>query len=216
MKENEQNLVCYTIGHSSHKVAEFIGLLKQHDIKYVVDVRSSPYSQHAPQFNRELLKTALEASCIRYIYMGDVLGARYTNPELFFDERNIVDFQKVGQLPSFKKGITRVIDGLQKGHKLSLMCAEKDPLDCHRFVLVSHALTKSGVRVLHIRENGELQSTEDLEKRLLSKCKINYQQPTLFEVLKTEIQATEEAYVRRNLDIGYRTEDGKTAQERVS
>lgn len=210
MKKNEQNLICYTIGHSSHKAAEFISLLKQHDIKYVVDVRSSPYSQHAPQFNRELLKISLEDSGIGYIYMGDALGARYTNPELFFNKRNIVDFQKVDQLPSFKKGIARVINGLEKGHKLSLMCAEKDPFDCHRFVLVSHALTKSGIRVLHIRENGELQSTEDLEKRLLSKYKINYQQPTFFEALRTEMQATEEAYVRRNLDIGYGTEDGKT------
>lgn len=203
MEKKQENLICYTIGHSVHSTNEFIELLKQHNIKYIVDVRSTPYSQYTPQFNRELLKDTLANSEIGYIYMGDVLGARYNNPDLFFKHQNTVNFQEVSKLPSFKKGIERVIDGLRKGYILALMCAEKDPFDCHRFVLVSRELTKSGICVLHIMENGELQSTKNLEKRLLSKYKIDYQQSTLFEKLKTEDEAIEEAYVRRNLDIGY-------------
>jgi uncharacterized protein (DUF488 family) len=185
MEKKQENLICYTIGHSVHNTNEFIELLKKHNIKYIVDVRSTPYSQYTPQFNRESLKTYLENSKIGYIYMGDVLGARYNNPELFFNNQTIVNFQKVSKLPSFKKGIERVIDGIQKGYVLALMCAEKDPFDCHRFILVSHELTKSGVCVLHIMENGELQNTETLEKRLLSKYKIDYQQSTLFEKFKS-------------------------------
>lgn len=207
------NLTCYTIGHSAHNTEDFISLLKKHDIRYVVDVRSSPYSKHVPQFNRELLKKDLEISGLGYIYLGEFLGARYTDHALFFDGKEMVDFEKVSKTPGFKQGINRVVEGLKKGYKLALMCAEKDPFDCHRFVLVSHHLSKEGVQIQHIREDGRLESNDDLETRLLHKYKINYQQVTLFDEALTREQAIEKAYIERNKDIGYEVVENSAMRE---
>ena len=200
----KEKLACYTVGHSSHKTEDFINLLKDHDIRCIADVRSSPYSKYAPQFNRELLKKDLENSAIEYIYMGNCLGARYTDPSLFFDDKQMVDFEKVSKTVVFRQGVNQVIEKLNNGFKLALMCAEKDPFDCHRFMLVSHFLSKKGIQMQHIREDGHLESNDDLEQRLLNKYKINNQQAALFEETKTKKQAIEKAYIARNKDIGYK------------
>ena len=166
-----------------------------------------------PQFNRELLKNDLEESGIEYIYLGNHLGARQTDPYLFFYDKQIVDFEKFSKTPVFKQGLNRLFEMLTKGFKLALMCAEKDPFDCHRFVLVSHNLSKAGVQVEHILEDGRLESNDALEMRLLHKYKMNYQQVTLFEKAMTKEQAIEKAYIERNKDIGYETKEDSVMRE---
>ena len=163
---------CYTIGHSNHTIEKFIKLLKQNSIDCLIDVRSSPYSRHVPQYNKENLERDLKSHEIRYIFMGQELGARHTATDLLFPEGG-VDFSKVRDTQSFKQGILRVIDGIGKGFKIALMCAEKDPMDCHRFALVSYALRESGISVWHILEDGTAISNEDLEVLLLKKQRKN-------------------------------------------
>lgn len=197
----ESHYICYTIGHSTHSVADFTMLLRTHDIQYVIDVRSCPYSKHVPQFNRETLKKDLEHAGLKYVYMGDTLSAQQNDASLFFDNMAMVDFEKVSRTPVFQQGIRRVIEGLKKGYKIALMCAEKDPFNCHRFVLVSHCLSKEGVQVRHIREDGRLESNEALETRLLQKYMKQYRQATLFGESLTKEQAIEKSYVERNKDF---------------
>jgi uncharacterized protein (DUF488 family) len=202
MNSTEQ-LSCFTIGHSNHDKEHFIGLLRQHGITCVADVRSSPYSRHNPQFNREAIKASLQSSGIGYVFLGDQLGARQTAPELLYPGSRMVCFEKVRATEAFQAGIARVITGLREGCQLALMCAEKDPFDCHRFVLVSYGLSKKGIKVRHILANGDIISNEALEEQLLASHKLHFHQPSLFEKPKTRAEALEECYDRRNRDIGY-------------
>ena len=203
MDGSEIQSVCHTIGHSNHEPEHFIRLLQQHGITCVVDVRSAPYSRHNPQFNRDTIKTTLQSTGIAYVFLGDRLGARQTAPEFLYPDGRMVDFNKVRAYDAFQTGIARIIKGLHEGYSLALMCAEKDPFDCHRFVLVSYALSKKGIQVRHILADGETILNEDLEERLLATYKINFQQASLFEKPKARADALEECYDRRNRDIGY-------------
>lgn len=201
MKKNN-SLFCFTIGHSDHTTEYFIELLKKQNINCLVDIRSSPYSQHTPQFNRELLTGALKKEDILYFYMGNTLGGRYTNPELLFPDGK-VDYDKVKQTKNFVRGIEKVIEEIKKGNRLALMCSEKEPFDCHRFVLVACELEKRGIVVKHIMENGSLVLNTELEKKLLSKYKENYQQFDFFTQTKTRDEVLGEARRKRNIDIAF-------------
>ena len=139
----------YTIGHSTHPVDLFLGILKNSKINVVVDVRSIPYSQFADQYNKDNLNSILKKNSIYYIPMGTLLGARHKNRSLLFDDGK-VNFDKVTKTKNFIDGINRIDDGLQKGYNIALMCSEKNPLECHRFSLISHFLHEHGYDVEHI------------------------------------------------------------------
>lgn len=207
MKKHD-TLFCFTIGHSDHTTEQFVSLLKKQSLNCLVDIRSSPYSQHTPQFNRESLMGELKKENILYVYMGNTLGGRYTNPELLFPDGK-VDYDKVKQTKNFIRGIEKVIEGIKKGYKIALMCSEKEPFDCHRFILVSCELERRGVTVKHILGNGNVILNTELEKKLLSKYKVDYQQHCFFIETKTRDQALEEARKKRNIDIAFSATEHK-------
>lgn len=172
---DQKDLHCYTIGHSNHPIEDFIQTLKKFQIKCIIDVRTVPVSTYMPHFNRENLETWLEREGIEYKYLGNMIGGRYTDPTLL-DSRGSVDYEKVEQRSIFQAGIDQVCQIIDAGKTAALMCSEKDPLDCHRFVLVSKALTKKRVFIDHIvfegttgtdgKLIGTLVSNSDLEKKL--------------------------------------------------
>jgi uncharacterized protein (DUF488 family) len=156
----------YTIGSSTHTAEEFISLLKKYKINAVADVRSVPYSQHTPQYNREVLINILKGKSIYYLDFSKEFGARRKENDAYSNNR--VDFKKVIELPDFIKGIERIDTGILRGYNIALLCTEKNPLDCHRFSLVSKALiSKLDVNVDHILFDGEILSQCDLEKKML-------------------------------------------------
>ncbi len=199
------NLECFTIGHSNHEAGHFVDLLKSHKINCLVDVRSSPYSKFTPQFNKENLDTELKKEKVLYVYLGNKLGGRYLDPELLYPG-GVVNYNKVMQQEEFCAGINNVIGNIKKGLKIALMCAEKNPLDCHRFLLVARALSNKGVRVKHILENGEVVLNEDLEKQLLQKYKRGFDQLSFFQENLSREKTLEEAYQRRNQEVGFAAE----------
>jgi len=209
----DNNLKCFTVGHSNHQFDKFIELLKKNNIDVLVDVRSSPYSQYVPQFNKELLEKDLKNNGVRYVFLGEGLGARHTNPDLCFEDKGVPDFRLVRNMDVFKRDLMELINLIKQGHNVSIMCSEKDPFDCHRFVLVSYALSKEGVTVKHILDDGSLISNNQVEDRLIGKYKINYQQGDLFSKQLTREDAVEEGYVLRNKDIGYAKEAPKSIEE---
>lgn len=139
----------YTIGHSTHPVDLFLSILRNSRIDVVVDVRSVPYSQFAVQYNKDNLKSFLKKNDIYYIPMGNLLGARYEDKSLLFDDGK-VSFERVTKTKNFQSGIDRIDDGIKKGYNIILMCSEKNPLECHRFSLISHFLHEHGYDVEHI------------------------------------------------------------------
>jgi len=153
----------FTIGHSNLEFRTFVALLKQHGVQAVADVRSSPYSQYNPQFNREPLRRTLREQGIAYVFLGEELGARRSERECYVEGR--ADYALIAGTPAFVRGVDRIMQGAAK-MRVAMMCAEKDPLECHRCILVSPRLRERGIEVRHILNDGTLESQEQAENRL--------------------------------------------------
>lgn len=194
----------YTIGHSTHKVEAFVQLLNKYNINCICDVRSVPYSRFAEQFNRENFKANLEKYNIRYLYFGKEFGARREEKDVLTD--GIVDFEKVAKGKEFLDGIDRIKNGISRGYNIALMCTEKNPLECHRTILVSRNLNDIGIIVEHILPDGTSKSHKQIEQELIDKYFDNIDQISIFES-KRPIDYLVEAYKKANIEIGYRKED---------
>lgn len=158
-----QNAI-FTIGHSTQIVERFIALLRQHEITAIGDVRSTPYSRMNPQFNREALKKVLAENGIAYVFMGKELGARSPDPSCYLNGK--VQYGRLAQSPLFASGLERVRKGAKK-YRIALMCAEKEPLECHRTILVSRHLATDKTDVLHIQADGKIENHRDAMTRLV-------------------------------------------------
>jgi uncharacterized protein (DUF488 family) len=153
-----------TIGHSTLPYERFLSLLRGARVDAVADVRSAPYSRQFPQFSRDELSDELRSDGISYVFLGKELGGRPSERKFYCE--GVADYEKMAQAPEFSKGLDRVIEGAKK-YRIALMCSERDPLDCHRCLLVGRALVRRGVRVSHIVGDGSIVSHDQIEERLL-------------------------------------------------
>ena len=192
----------YTIGHSNHPIERFLALLQPHGITAVADVRSTPYSRFNPQFRREKLHAALVSVGIQYVFLGQELGARSQDPACY-DPDGRVSYTRLAKTELFRKGIARLRTGMAD-HRISLMCAEREPLECHRTILVARELVREGVPVTHILGDGSLESHEHALQRLAASLKLTA--TDLFsdsaELIEQayDLQAARIAYVRKHAD----------------
>jgi uncharacterized protein (DUF488 family) len=161
----QRPLVVFTIGHSTHSLEAFVALLKQHGVSALADVRSAPFSRFNPQFNKDSLAQDLKPHGIKYVFLGRELGARSEDRSCY--ENGRVQYGRLARTELFKRGLERVISGSEE-HRIALMCAEKEPLECHRTLLVARTLDEQGVDVLHILGDGRLESHRDAMTRLLA------------------------------------------------
>jgi uncharacterized protein (DUF488 family) len=153
-------LTVFTVGHSNHPLAKLVDLLRQHRIELLVDVRSSPTARYATHFNRNDIERALHAEGIEYRFLGNLMGGKPKRAE-FYDDRGFVLYDRLAESPEFQQGIDQV---LEAGHsrRLALLCSEEDPTQCHRRLLIGRVLRKCGAALVHIREDGRLQTEEEL------------------------------------------------------
>ena len=161
----------FTVGHSNHPPETFMGLLKRHDVHEVVDVRSSPYSRYTAHFNREVLEDLLGGANIGYEWLGGILGGRPADMSCY-DAHGQVLYDQVAQRDWFDDGIRTVVRHADE-RRIALMCAEKDPLDCHRTLLVAKALADQDIDVQHILDAGSLESHDEAMDRLLGIFKLS-------------------------------------------
>lgn len=194
----------YTIGHSTHPVETFLGLLRMHGITAVCDVRSTPYSRMNPQFNREALRRVLHERKINYVFLGKELGARSDDPACYRDGK--VQYETLSKTPLFVSGLERVIKGSKK-FRVALMCAEKDPLDCHRTILVARHLAEQGVTVSHILEEGSIESHDQAVSRLMQILNISGD-----DLFRSPEDSIREAYRIRGKTIAYEENIDQTPQ----
>lgn len=195
----------YSVGHSNQSQEEFLELLKRHDINCIVDVRSVPASKYTPQFNMEPLKWFLRANDIHYLHFGKEFGARRTD---CLDAEGQVNFEKAVETPGFKRGVERLMNGLQKGFRILLMCSEANPLECHRFSLVSRYFYDNGLDVQHILNDGELALHASLEKEMIDEY-LHSKKHRLAEIDQlfgsyTKEDQRRDAYRLKNKEIGYK------------
>jgi uncharacterized protein (DUF488 family) len=99
--------------------------------------------------------------------MGNLLGGKIKEPEFY--NKNKLDGKKLINSNFLKEGINRVIKGIEKGYRISIMCSEKDPKECHRFCLISKVLVDKNIEVRHIFEDGNYIEHKDLEEKLFKK-----------------------------------------------
>ncbi len=184
-----------TIGHSNHSREVFVRLLKAHGVTAVADVRSAPWSRLHPQFNREELAEALKDAGIGYSFLGGELGGRPSDRSCYVNGQ--VQYARVAQTMEFRRGIERVLTGA-KSFRVALLCAEREPLDCHRGLLVSPAIEKAGLSVVHIHADGSTEKHRDAMSRLLAR--FGFTEGDLF---RSREELVEEACVRQQERVAY-------------
>ena len=194
-------LELFTIGHSVHSLEHFIELLKTHGVTALCDVRSSPYSRFTPQFNRESLKEELVRRRIAYLYLGAELGPRSSDPACY--ENGKVQYNRLAAREIFQQGLGRLRKGMAT-HRIALMCAEKDPLTCHRTILICRNLRGGDITIRHILEDGTLEDNRVTEKRLMKLLKID---PA--DLFSTEEEQIQRAYDIQGANIAYTLEEGQ-------
>jgi len=185
----------FTIGHSNHEAGRFVELLRQHRIEAVADVRSSPYSRHVPHFSSDALKRFLSEAGVSYVFLGKELGARPAGPGLVVDGR--MSYERMAARPEFLLGIERVLQGAAK-YRLALLCAEKDPTECHRMILVCRQLKGRVSGITHILADGAVESNLEAERRLYAALGLAR------DLFRQEDEVIEQAYERREAEIAFR------------
>ncbi len=159
----------YTVGYSTHEWPAFVALLRGAGITALADVRSNPQAR-LPQYRQENLAPGLRAEGIAYVWLGKELGARRDERECYVNGQ--VDYELVATLPNFRAGLARLEKGVVD-HTVTLMCAEREPLDCHRGVLIARVLKAGGWRVRHLRADGSIEEHDETERRMVQRVGID-------------------------------------------
>lgn len=188
----------FTVGHSNRSIEEFIELLRFSDVSAVADVRSHPYSHRLPHFNRESISERLHDAGIAYVFLGEELGARRSESGCYVDGR--AEYDLIEQTPLFQSGLDRVRQGAER-YRVALMCAEMDPVTCHRSVLIAKAL-RSEFEIRHIVSRDEIESHDEAERRLLRIWRLDHR-----DLFQNEAELLDDAYRRQAAEIAYVAKD---------
>lgn len=182
----------FTVGHSDLELETFLGILSQAGVDAIADVRSSPYSGRAPWFSKVALKPVLSERGVRYVFLGKELGGRPQSSSLY--TAGVANYSAVSSTPEFLAGIERVLKGAEI-HRIALMCSERDPLQCHRFLLVAKHLAKIGVELRHLSLKG-VETQKEAEARLLRELRFD-------DLLGGDSSQLEQAYNKRSSSAAY-------------
>src|SRR5580698_6132917 len=186
----------FSVGHSNIPADRFVALLHAAGVNAVADVRSTPYSRVFPWFSRKPLEQRLATAGIAYLPYGETLGGRPRAQNLYRD--GVADYEAMAESAEFQDGLGRLQSDADK-HRVCLMCAEREPLDCHRCLLVARALTERGLTVGHILHDGAIESHVATEQRLLDWA------ATEDDLFTTgQMQRIAAAYQRRARAVAYR------------
>jgi uncharacterized protein (DUF488 family) len=192
--------VLFTIGYSTDPFDAFCARLEANGVDAVCDVRSSPYSRFAPDYSRERLKSLLAARGIRYVFLGDELGARPRDPTCY--EKGVAHHHLIAASPSFALGLDRLERGVAD-FKPALMCAERDPIDCHRAILVARHFAKRSpdTEIRHVLIDGGIETHAAFERRLAEKHR----------VAPTALFGTSDPAARQDVEAAYDAQSRRIA-----
>jgi uncharacterized protein (DUF488 family) len=198
--------VIYTIGYTAFKIEEFVDVLNENRISCVIDVRSSPISIHYPEYNKRIIQGTLKKHNIEYRNYAFEFGARQTDTQ-FYSTNGYLDFNKYVCSQSFNEGYKKILAGIDKNYIFALMCAEKDPINCHRAIMIGHEFNKRGFIVKNILYNKNIETQEEIDMRLLDIYFPDRDQLTLFGSNENENELIDCSYKKRNAEIGYKLKD---------
>src|SRR5262249_7885318 len=156
----------FSIGHSNIPAERFLALLQRAGVNAVADVRCIPHSRFCPWFSQKPLAAALSAAGIGYSPMGAALGGRPRSDKLY--REGVADYEAMAIEPEYVAGLDRLLEvATQSG--VCLLCAEREPLDCHRCLLVARSLAQRGVAVGHILHDGSVETHAETERRVFGR-----------------------------------------------
>ena len=201
----------FSVGHSNHATGDLLRLLRAAGATAVADVRSRPYSARYPHFNQPELRAALSDRDITYAFFGDFLGGRPGQLSLY-DTDGRLDYERVRKTAEFQRGLHRLIEASEE-YRIAMLCAEEDPLDCHRGLMIAPALVERGIAALHLRGNGEIETQEQMENRLCAETGVGVGildglfAPTLSEVERRDLVADAYRTMARRKSYRLRSDD---------
>ena len=201
VEDNMKDKGIFSIGHSAHPIERFIDLLEKHHIDVVADVRSSPFSRFNPQFNKGNLAGALQDADIKYVFFGNELGARVDDPSCYVEGQ--VQYDRLAARNGFKKAVSKLVKD-STDYRIALMCVEKEPLDCHRTILVSQAMFEGErkIEVSHIHADGTLESHSAALDRLMDMTGLSGQ-----DFFTDDSEQLQEALAKQESKIAYKKKD---------
>ena len=163
---SRSGLPLFTIGHSNHPFERFLGLLRRHAVEAVADVRSRPYSRFVPHFSKDRLQRLLTENGIGYHYLGAELGGKPLAGEA---SASAIEYRSRVEQPEFQHGIEGLL-AVAREHRITMMCRERDPLECHRLHLICRYLGPMALDIRHILPSGELDTQAATEERLVERA----------------------------------------------
>ena len=197
--------IVYTIGYAAFDINKFIDILNQYKISCLIDVRSKPLaSEYHRIYSKPYLEPLLKDKNIYYRNYAKEFGAKQTSLS-FYNEKNYLDFAKFTKSDIFNAGVQKLLKILNMGYNTVLMCAEKDPINCHRNIMVAKALRDKGFVIKHIMPDETIQTQNDIDTRLVQMYFNNVCQLSFFEN-NIDSDLIEKAYTMRNAEIGYSLE----------
>lgn len=199
----------YTIGYTGFSLDEFVQELKSKGINVVIDVRSSPYSERYADYNRDNLESVLVANKIYYRNYIKEFGARQDDRS-FYSKEGHLDFEVFAKSEQFLSGVEKIKNSVAKGFNVVFLCAEKEPVQCHRTILVARAFHELGYNVVHLKPNNVAINHSEIETQLLNMYFPRRYQIDMFSTnVKTDEEYLIDAYRMQNKKIGYKIEEGE-------
>jgi hypothetical protein len=200
-----------SIGHSNIPAERFVALLRANGVNAIADVRSVSVSRFCPWFSARNLAPLLAREGMNYLPYGEALGGRPRARSLYCD--GVADYEAMARQPDFVSAIERLVADTAQSRAtgcLCLMCAEREPLDCHRCLLVARALASRGLTIGHILHDGAIEPHGATERRLLE---LNREGSDLFvtgDLFATRLsERLAAAYRHRAQAVAYRVKGAK-------
>ena len=199
--------IVYTIGYTSFDINKFIEILKKYHINCLIDVRSNPKSSYYKEYDDINLSYSLKKNNILYRNYNVEFGARQNNKK-YYNPKGFLDFKVFSKSEQFKEGIFKIRKAQELGYTVCLMCAEKDPINCHRTILIARNLDINGFNVRHILYTEDTCTQSNIDERLLDKYFPNRNQISIFaENNLSKEEMIEKSYELKNEEIGFKLED---------
>lgn len=200
------NGIVYSIGYSGFPIKEFIQTLRNYHVSVIVDVRSLPFSNYFTDYNKETLAYTLKQNGMLYRHYDREFGARQEN-QSYYAAEGYLDFSRFSHSDSFLQGVEKLCAGMKLGYTFALMCAEKNPISCHRAILVSRAFAQRGYTIIHLLPHGKILTQEEINTQLLDLYFPERAQLTMFGESTNETELLNRAYEKQNAVIGYHIEE---------
>ena len=192
----------FTIGYAGFEIDHFIKVIKEYQINSLIDVRSSPFSKYYSEYNKPLLQKTLQERGIIYRNYNREFGAR--QDDKMYYPNGYLDFSMFTRSMMFIEGMQKIIKAIPLGYRFVLMCSEKDPITCHRSIMIGKAFFNNGVSINHILSDGRIITQSEIETRLVDMYYPDRDQLTLFGEQLSFEEMVKNSYKYQNEKIGYR------------